>query len=376
MDQAGARLEPEPTENADDPNGSTAEPHLVGSWGLTWRRSSLRGLEWIYEAGVRATTATLFGLGGFVPVIGGWLRDEVKDWGDVVETLGGVRVVTESKDPDADFGPAIGFIDAPILFSTISEIARRLNVRPPEQVRLGYLPCCGVIAWKRSRALMIGLPLLHVLNLVELRAVLAHEMAHLARGDATRAVRSARFVHSLGRAIEQGNGRARGPLLAWARFCRWRGETLLAPLARGQEARADRIAAAIAGGDAAASALVKVALVQPLFREVLEHYDPTDPDAPNLYAFFRTFWSRLPHSLQTDMRLRLIAGLQGVADPAHPPLPDRLAIVQSYPQRVCGETAVLRHPIGDLEPLEQMLHNRLFSAHHSLEPSIFHRAGT
>ncbi|GAC1339014.1 MAG: hypothetical protein NVSMB14_05560 [Isosphaeraceae bacterium] len=370
-------MERESLAEASGPTASaTTEPRLVGSWGLAWRRSSLRGLEWVYGAGVRAGSATLLGLGGFVPVVSGWLRDEVKDWGDVIETLGGVRVVTESKDPDADFGPAIGFADAPTLFTAISEVARRLGARPPDQVRLGYLPCCGVVAWKRTRALMIGLPLLHVLNLVELRAVLAHEMAHLARGDATRSVRSARFVHSLGRAIDLGNGRAGGPLLAWAKFCRRRGETLLAPVARGQEARADRTAATIAGGDAAASALVKVALVQPLFREVLENYDPADPDFPNLYSFFRSFWSRLPEPLQTDMRLRLVAGLQGVPDPAHPPLPDRLAIVQSYPHRPSGEPTVQRHPIGDLEPLEQMLHNRLFSADLALEPSIFHRAGT
>jgi hypothetical protein len=48
------------------------------------------------------------------------------------------------------------------------------------------------------------------------------------------------------------------------------------------------LAAAIAGGSAAASALVKVALVQPLFREVLEHYDPASSE-DNLYAFFRAF---------------------------------------------------------------------------------------
>ena len=62
---------------------------------------------------------------------------------------------------------------------------------------------------------------------------------------------------------------------------------MIEPVARGQEARADRMAAIIAGGGAAALALVKVAVVQPLFREVLERYDPTDPDFPNLYVFLR-----------------------------------------------------------------------------------------
>ena len=61
------------------------------------------------------------------------------------------------------------------------------------------------------------------------------------------------------------------------------------------------IGGGVAGGGAAASALVKVAIVQPLFREVLETYDPTAPDAPNLYAFFRAFWFRLPAEVHTAM---------------------------------------------------------------------------
>ena len=69
----------------------------------------------------------------------------------------------------------------------MNEVAQKLGVKPPGQVRLTYLPCCGVVAWGRSRALILGLPLLRVLTVAELRAVLAHELAHLAAGDATRA---------------------------------------------------------------------------------------------------------------------------------------------------------------------------------------------
>ena len=47
--------------------------------------------------------------------------------------------------------------------------------------------------------MVLGLPLLYVLTMEELRAVLAHELAHLARGDATKAADSARFVAGWGR---------------------------------------------------------------------------------------------------------------------------------------------------------------------------------
>jgi Zn-dependent protease with chaperone function len=352
-----------------------ADPPPVGSLSLLWRGWTLRAIEWAYRAGVLAGSATLLALGGCVPVVQGWLRDEVDTWGDVLEVLGGVDVVTEVRDPDGDLGPVLARADAPPLFAAVDEVSRRLGVKPPGQIRLTYLPCCGVVAWGRSsRALILGLPLLRVLTQAELRAILAHELAHLARGDATRAARSARFVEALGGALDRAGDRARGPLGAWARTCRRWSSRLIAPIARGQELRADRSAAAIAGGSAAASALVKVALVQPLFREVLDLYDPSDPEAPNLYAFFRAFWYRLPPEIHTEMRLSLLANGAVTDDPAHPPLPDRLALVQSYPDpsNHHADAAPATTSLGDLEFLEQVLHNRLFAIP-KVEPTVYHK---
>jgi Zn-dependent protease with chaperone function len=356
-------------------------PPRVGSLALFWREIALRGVEGAYGAGVLLSSAALFVLGGFVPVIRAWLRDEIAAWSGVLEALGGVHVVTETRDPDADLGPVLARTDAPLLFSAVNEVARRLAVKPPAQIRLTYLPCCGMVAWGRSQALVLGLPLLRVLTLAELRAIIAHELAHLARGDATRAARSARFVEGLRQALDRAEGRAHGPLNAWARLCGRTSSWLIGPIAWGQETRADRSAAAIAGGSAAAAALVKVAVVQPLFREVLEHYDPTTPDAPNLYAFFRSFWFRLPSEVHSEMRLRILAGPGAEDDPAHPPLPDRLALLQAYPDpvqsaaSVTADSAPATSCLGDLEAFEQMLHNRLFGLP-PVEPSIFHKAGT
>ena len=93
-----------------------------------------------------------------------------------------------------------------------------------------------MVAWGRSQALLIGLPLFRVLTQGELRAIVAHELAHLARGDATAAARSARFVESLEQAIERLGPKLRGPLGAWARFCLREASWLIEPVARGQEA--------------------------------------------------------------------------------------------------------------------------------------------
>ena len=352
-------------------------PPPVGGLALALRVGALRLVPPIYRLGVGVGTVALVGLGGFIPVIRGWLGDRLDGLGGVVEAMGGVRVASESRDPDNDFGPLLRRLDAPRLFDEVAEVARRLGVRPPEEIRLAFLPCCGVVAWRRSRALLLGLPLLHVLTISELRAIIAHELAHLARGDATWSAGSLRFVEGLGRALDAPDGRAWGPLRLWAKACRRLAFALIGPIARGQEARADRASASMAGGRVVASALIKVALVQPLFRELLGHLDSDLADGSNLYLTFRAFWARLPEPLLESMRLHLLAVDPGSEDSPHPPLPDRVAMVQSYPDR--PEVAVDNEPaatlVGDPEWMEQMLHDRLYGLA-AVEPSVFHRSGT
>lgn len=368
---------PEPGHVDAEPSTAPSPPATLGPVVLRWRALILVILERLYWSITAAGALLMLALGGFIPVVRGWLGNEIEGWSDVVSALGGVWFSVQTHDPDSDLGPVLARVDAPLLFAAIDTVSRKLGVRPPGQVRLTYLPCCGVVAWGRSQALIIGLPLLRVLSQAELRAVLAHELAHLARGDATRAARSARFVQGLELAVGEAGARARGPLGAWARFCLREASWLIEPVARGQETRADRMAAAIAGGGTAASALVKVAVVQPLFREVLAHYDPNHPEYTNLYAFFRAFWFRLSAESLSAMRLRVLADHQESGDPAHPPLPDRLALLQSYGDPVCtnGDASPATTLLGDLEIFEQMLHNRLYQVP-AVEPTIFHRAGT
>ena len=378
--EAGALGDRGGQNRAGGPSAGAAEPAPDGL-SLRLRGLALGLLRWAYPVGLAIGTAVLLPIGGFVPVLAGWLDDRVRGWSGVVEALGGVPVRAVAGNPDADHGPVLGRADAPLLFDEIAGLSRRLGVKPPGQVRLTYLPCCGVVSWGRGaegRALLVGLPLLSVLDRGELRAVLAHELAHLARGDATGAARSARFVEGLGQALDAADRPSRGPLRPWARACHGVGVALLAPIARGQEARADRFAAGVAGGDATASALVKVALIQPLFREVLAQYDPTTPGLPSLYATFRTFWRRLPDPLLTAMRHRLLTLPPTRLDAAHPALIDRLAAVQPYPARppADGDRDPAESVLGDPQALERMLHNRLFGLAPAVEPTLFHRAGS
>jgi Zn-dependent protease with chaperone function len=228
------------------------------------------------------------------------------------------------------------------------------------------------------RVLIVGLPLLPVLTRAEMRAVLAHELAHLARGDASRVARATRFLDALERGLGSAAGGGRGLLGLWARGCHGLGEAWLVPVARGQEARADRAAAQVAGGTAAASALVKVALVQPLFHEVLQHYDPDDPAWPSLYGHFRDFWSRLPESVASSLRQQILYAARSTRSHGHhPALLDRLGWVQAHPDPPAAseDDAPATGLVGDLEGLERVLHSRLFATRR-VEPSVFHRAGS
>ena len=358
--------------------GVTRPPRRpIGGLALFCRSQLLRMVFGVYRLGQGLGTVGLFVCGGFVPVARGWLDDSITSWRQVVAALGGVAIRHGRVDPDADFGPILKRGDAPRLFDLLAEVALRLEVRPPEQVRLAFLPCCGVVAWGQSSALLLGLPLLPVLEIGELRAILVHELAHLARGDATWSARLVRSVEVLGRALDDPGSTTWGPLRWWALACRRVALTLLGPIAEGQETRADRLSASIAGGGDAASALVKVALVQPLFRELLEVFDIEDPAAPNLYATFRRFWGHLPKPLIDSMRMGLLTTTEGVDQSPHPPLADRVAHLLGYPNR--PPIPAGRDPaatlLGDVEWIEQMMHDRLYNLH-PIEPTVFHNTGT
>lgn len=337
----------------------------------------LRGVLGVYRLGLALGTLSCLILGGIYPVLRAWLDDVDLSGGAIVALVGGVPIRRGRVDPDADLGPVLRRGDAPRLFDLLAEVAARVEVRPPEEVRLAFLPCCGVVAWGRSRALLLGLPLLPVLDVGELRAVLAHELAHLARGDATWSARLVHAVEVLDQGLHAPSSRAWGPLRWWGLVCFRVASGLLGPIAEGQEARADRCSATVAGGRVAASALVKVALVQPLFREVLAVLDVEDPASRNLYATFRRFWERLPAPLVEAMRLDLLANARSSQVSPHPPLSDRVANLLASAQR--REPDVVPEPairlLGDPEWVEQMMHDRLYRLH-PIEPSIFHQAGT
>jgi len=80
---------------------------------LVWRSWMLRMIERLYWIGTFAGSVILLALGGMIPVMRGWLRNEIEDWSDIVATLGGVWFRVETQNPDSDLGPVLARVDAP-----------------------------------------------------------------------------------------------------------------------------------------------------------------------------------------------------------------------------------------------------------------------
>ena len=159
----------------------------------------------------------------------------------------------------------------PELFRMIDGLRQRLRTPPLHHVLLTpefnagvmQVPRLGLFGWHRSY-LFIGLPLMKSLTAEQFQAVLAHELAHLARGHA----RAGNWVYRL-RLIWQ---RLEGVFAAspqWGSgairaFFRWyipRFSATSFPLARANEYEADAAAARLTSARSAAQALTAVSIV-------------------------------------------------------------------------------------------------------------------
>ncbi|MCK5941844.1 MAG: M48 family metallopeptidase [Planctomycetes bacterium] len=222
--------------------------------------------------------------------------------------------------------------DQPRLWQLVESIAERCEQEPPRHIFL--VPEINAFVGERNgrlgfggeRIMGIGLPLLQVLTLPQVKSVIAHEFGHFHGGD----TRLGPFVYktreAIGRTVQNF---ARTESLLGKPF-EWYGTLFLRAtfgISRAQEFAADALAVQLVGLEPAQTALRRVNEVGPLYDHYLEEeYFPMlnrgirPPLADGFEAFLR---SERIQKVQLDLGE---GAMQAKGNPydSHPPLSERL----------------------------------------------------
>jgi Zn-dependent protease with chaperone function len=96
-------------------------------------------------------------------------------------------------------GPQLNPAGQPRLFAELQTVARAVGESMPAEVYISPEMNAGVLQRGRRRVMVLGLPLMQVLTVNEMRAVLAHEFGHYHGGD----TRLGPFIYRTREAIER-----------------------------------------------------------------------------------------------------------------------------------------------------------------------------
>ena len=260
-------------------------------------------------------------------------------------------------------GPRLTSEASPQLFETIRDVAAATGQRMPAEVYLvtdmnAWVADRGGILGIGSRRVMgLGLPLLELLSVSQLRAVLAHEFGHYFAGD----TRLGPWIYKTRCAIERTlhglqDSALRKPFLAYGRlFLR-----ITHAVSRRQELAADRLAAVKIGAGPLIEGLRTLHGAAPAFASYWRGEVVPLLSAgfrPPLAEGFSRFISAAPVSRSVNEVVeRELA--QGAADPydTHPPLSERIAAIGMLGD-VCAQRDDRRAAclLGDVDGLELSL---------------------
>jgi Zn-dependent protease with chaperone function len=223
--------------------------------------------------------------------------------------------------------------EAIALYDLVEEIRRAIDAPPVDGITLtgGFHASAAVeaVSWwlRRRRTLVIGFPLLTTLSLPELRAVIAHELAHFSSAHdrfGAWVYRTRASWLTLRTTLDR---RLATPVYVYW-LLSWYEPRLIAasaPVSRRHELVADRIAATVAGGRVAADALVVVESGARFADEThwpaieISHESAAAPPCP--YSQMLTWNAR---ETSTDL-LDSLVGQEGEPDDTHPSPRERLA---------------------------------------------------
>jgi Zn-dependent protease with chaperone function len=260
----------------------------------------------------------------------------------IVASLGAVAVAlwrTLRAKPEEPHGLPLTPQQAPYLWQMVHELAGVVRTRMPDEIRIVPDVNAAVVENSRllgliggRRLLYVGLPLLQVFTLDQLRSVIAHELGHYSG-------RHTRFgaIAYRGRMAIGGTIGRIGPynVVGWV-FKAYAWLYLLADSAvvRRQELEADQASVLVAGRDAAAGALREVPVLSAAWDFYLSTYLEAGWDlgyAPDdLFGGFRALVDARKAELD-EMRSTPPSRDASVWD-THPPIVDRIAAIARTPE--------------------------------------------
>jgi Zn-dependent protease with chaperone function len=194
----------------------------------------------------------------------------------------------------------------------------------------------------------------------ELESVLAHEMAHLRHRDIdfqrevlgwTKSIRH-RMDSALPHTSRYWRRQLAESMLVWVEY-------FAKPVSRQMEFRADQCSAETTGSTSLASALEKLAVVQPVFTEVLTRSDGSTDT--NVYRLLSRTWKRLKGPAYDQLRQKLVDEVTSHQDDLHPPVAQRIDRLRTLHQNKGADPYPSLHVLDNPNRIEQLLHNHLFA---------------
>lgn len=252
----------------------------------------------------------------------------------------------------------------PEFFRLVDEVAASLKVAPVERVLLTSEGNFGVFSlprgwWRRRTHLVVGLPFVYALTLDELRAVLAHELAHVRLGHLTSGRLTWHFIRRMAGRLEvmrEGDFAALSPVLWTTRASLSVLAAIYHPWHRVQEYDADRLSAKAAGSNHAIAALRRVREAVPAMifaQEIVTASATAEGIAPtHLGEAAARLAQALPARLRKELSLRQQGDPLDLEGRLHPPTAHRIAALHGLPMRPARHGELAARYLPDLRAVE------------------------
>ena len=263
----------------------------------------------------------------------------------VITGIGILRAVMPRRVPFTPDGIRVEPGEQPRLREAIADVAREVGDTPPDDVYLtldvnaAVTQTGGPLGSGGRRVLFLGLPLMRVLSLAELRGVIAHEYGHYVGGDTRLGAWTYRTRLAVGRTLDRLSPEDPSWFQKLVRLpFQWYAKAFMrvtSAISRRQEFAADALAARVAGRSAHRSGLEKIHATAPAYDAYFEqelvpvlNAGHRPPVADGFDRFLGTDGVRratdeiLAEQLEEDR-----------ADPysSHPSLPQRLDFLEGLP---------------------------------------------